>query len=418
MTFIYGAGLLCLLAIAFVLAPWLRGGSAQNPAQGNSAQDNPVQDNISAAVAIVRARLLELESEWRAGTLDEATYQSLKLEQERRLLTDVQGLGDLAPTAGRNGLLLLLATVLILPLAATLLYRHFGGGLDLSIQQAMQQSSSLAQSGQDNRAALESLADLLQQRLSLRDDDDGQRRFTLARLYTELGRHDQAVQQFRQLVQKFPEDADLAGQLAQALYLASNRQLTAEVQTGAERALALNPDQPTALGLLGIAAFERKDYPQALMNWRRLLRQLPPGSGNAQMILRGVQQAEAALGPTGFPGPKVAVSVTLAPELAADLVKLARGTLFIFAKAVSGPPLPLAVARFDNPTLPISVTLDDSMAMAAGMNLSSFKRVQVFARITASGQVRGEPGDIEGSSAPLELTDQALPVAVVVNRRL
>lgn len=410
MTFIYGAGLLCLLAIAFVLAPWLRSGSAQVL--------NQTQDNVSAAVAIVRARLLELEAEWRSGTLDESTYQSLKLEQERRLLADVQGLDGSAPSAGRNGFLLLLATVLVLPVAATLMYRQFGGGLDLSIQQAMQQSSALAQSGQDNRAALETLANLLQQRLNLRDDDDGQRRFTLARLNTELGRHEQAVQQFRQLVKKFPEDADLAGQLAQALYLASNRQLTAEVQAGAERALALNPDQTTALGLLGIAAFERKDYPQALMNWRRLLRQLPPGSGNAQMILRGVQQAEAALGSTGFPGPKVAVTVTLAPELAADLTRLAHGTLFVFAKAVGGPPLPLAVARFDNPTLPISVTLDDSMAMAAGMNLSSFKNVQVFARITASGQVRGAPGDLEGSSAPLELTEKALPVAVSINRRL
>jgi hypothetical protein len=52
------------------------------------------------------------------------------------------------------------------------------------------------------------------------------------------------------------------------------------------------------------------------------------------------------------------------------------------------------------------------------MNLSSFKQVQVFARITASGQVRGEPGDLEGNSPPLDLSDKTLPVALTIDRRL
>jgi cytochrome c-type biogenesis protein CcmH len=77
-----------------------------------------------------------------------------------------------------------------------------------------------------------------------------------------------------------------------------------------------------------------------------------------------------------------------------------------------------AVTRLDSFSWLLSVTLDDSMSMAAGMNLSSFKRVQVFARITASGQVRGEAGYFDGSSAPLELSDKLLPVTVVINRWL
>jgi len=406
-TFILSAGLLCLLAMGFVLIPWLR----------HRAQLDPAHDRRDATVDIVRTRLLELEREWRDGVIDEATYQSLKVEQERRLLDEVKGLehsqkDHRKKTASKNRWIFLLAIIAI-PVFAALLYRHVGGWLDWSIEETMQCSQQMAESGQDNRATLESLAVLLERRLAQRDDDDGRRRFTLARLQTELGNQKESLNQFRILIEKFPNDADLAGQYAQALYLASGRQLSPEVSQAAQRALSLNPDQPTALGLLGIAAFEKKDYAQALMNWRRLLRQLPVGSRNAELIQRGIDQAQAGLGADGLPGPKIAVSVTLSPEL-----QQIRGTLFVFAKAVDGPPLPLAVARFDNPSLPLSVTLDDSMAMAAGMNLSSFKKVQVFARITASGQVRGEAGDLEGSSAPLELSDKTLPVAVIVERRL
>src|SRR5690606_38645337 len=117
-------------------------------------------------------------------------------------------------------------------------------------------------------------------------------------------------------------------------------------------------DQPTALGMLGVAAFQQRDYAATLLYWRRLLRQLPPDSPNAQLIANGIAQAEAALGAGGVPGPKLAVSVTVAPQLAQQV----RGTLFVFARAVNGPPMPLAVARFDNPRLPLTVTLDDTMA--------------------------------------------------------
>jgi cytochrome c-type biogenesis protein CcmH len=410
-TFTLAAAFLCVLAIGFVLVPVLRKSSAP------AGDDQLADDRRAAAIAIVRARLEELDRELREGLLDDTTYQSLKVEQERRLLQDVHALDNntgvgSAPKVQR----LMWVAVVLIPAAAFLLYRHVGGWLDWSIEEAMQTSMAQAEQGLDNRNELEKLVTLFEKRLAARDDDDGRRRFSLAQLLLRLGRTQEALAQFAILLEKFPEDADLAGQYAQALYIAASRQMTPEVKKAAERALALNPDQPTALGMLGIAAFQQKDYVQTLTHWRRLLRQLPPDSPNAKLIAGGIEQAEAALGTTGVPGPKLDVAVTIAPALLQQ--GGVRGTLFVFARAVNGPPLPLAVARFENPSLPLQVTLDDSMAMAAGMNLSSFKQVQVFARVTASGQVRGEPGDLEGNSAPLDLTDKALPVAVTIDRRL
>lgn len=401
MNFWIGAALLSLLSMAFVVAPWF-------------LRSRPHADRRAAIVAIAKARLVELQNDFAAGAISADDYAQLKLEQERRLLQEADISSQ--PSVLKHGRMLLAIFALAVPLLAVASYYHFGGWTDWRIQTLLKQSEREIQAGTDNRTTLDDLRKALQQRLDQRDDDDGRRRFMLAQIDIEFGRYNEAVGQYGLLLKKFPEDANITAQYAQALYLASDRQLSAEVLASAQRALQLDPNQSTALGLLGIAAFESKNYAQALLHWRHLLSQLPPESTNAAMIQAGIKQAEQALGSDGFPGPKLLVSVSLAASLANAVPN--GGTLFVFAKAVNGPPMPLAAARLDPTKLPLEVTLDDSMAMVAGMNLSSAKQVQVFARITASGQVRGEPGDLEGSTAPLELTNAAQKLSVSIDRKL
>jgi cytochrome c-type biogenesis protein CcmH len=387
--------------MAFVLAPFVLRGRASR------------QNQRQAVVAIVRARLQELALDYKAGAFDETTYRQLKLEQERRLLQEVEdGVAGLRILRGRG---FLVAAALLLPLSAGTFYFYFGAWSDWRIQTLLDRSAQEIKDGADNRATLTALAAELERRLQRSDDDDGRRRFMLARIDTEFGRYQAALVQYAALQQKFPDDPSIASQYAQALYLAADRHLTAEALAQAQRALQADPDQSTALGLLGIDAFERKDYPQALLHWRHLLRMLPPGSVNAGMIERGIKQAEQALGPAGFPGPKVVVTVSLAPEL--STAQSQGAVLFVFARAINGPPMPLAVARLDPQQLPVTVTLDDSMAMAPGVNLSSAKQIEVVARISASGQVRAEAGDLEGSSAPLTLGGAAQQLQLQINHR-
>jgi cytochrome c-type biogenesis protein CcmH len=381
-----GAALLCVLATAFVLLPVLV----------PSFYRGRRQDGRGAIIAIVRARLRELENEHASGALDDSAYAQLKLEQERRLL-------DEAPVAvaadSRRGRGLLLVVALLVPCGAAAFYFYHGAWADWRIQQLLVRSEQQIEAGADNRPTLEALAGALEQRLQRRDDEDGRLRFMLARIDTEFGRYQGALVQYAALQKKFPKDPGIAAQYAQALYLAAGRRLNPEAQAQAQLALQLDPDQTTALGLLGIDAFERQDYAQALLHWRHLARMLPVGSPNAELIQRGIEQAEQKLGPAGLPGPKLVVAVSLAPELAAAVPEGA--TLFVLARAAGGSPMPLAVVRMDARKLPVTVTLDDSMAMAPGMNLSSATRVEVVARISASGQARAAPGDLEGSSAPL-----------------
>ncbi|MCK5479265.1 MAG: c-type cytochrome biogenesis protein CcmI, partial [Methylococcales bacterium] len=86
-------------------------------------------------------------------------------------------------------------------------------------------------------------------------------------------------------------------------------------------------------------------------------------------------------------------------------------TVFIYAKALTGPPMPLAIVRKQVSDLPLSVTLDDAMAMMPTMKLSKFKQVKIMARISKSGAAMQQKGDFIGS---VELQELAGSTSVVI----
>lgn len=131
------------------------------------------------------------------------------------------------------------------------------------------------------------------------------------------------------------------------------------------------------------------------------------------MIQQNVAEASALAGKT----PEVAQAglrgtVSLAPQLIAKASP--DDTVFVFARAAEGPPLPLAVARTRVRDLPFSFRLDDTMAMTPTMKLSAFSRVVVGARVSKSGSATPQPGDLQGASTPV--ANDAGEVSVVIDR--
>ncbi len=90
-------------------------------------------------------------------------------------------------------------------------------------------------------------------------------------------------------------------------------------------------------------------------------------------------------------------------------------TVFVYAKEIGGPPMPLAVLRADASKLPLDFVLDDSTAMVAGRNLSAAASVIVTARISASGNATTQPGDLIGESDAIN-PRTAGPVRLTINR--
>jgi hypothetical protein len=112
-------------------------------------------------------------------------------------------------------------------------------------------------------------------------------------------------------------------------------------------------------------------------------------------------------------GTAVSGEVSLAASLRAKAA--AGATLFIVAKSVDSPGIPVAVFRSSVGTWPVKFTLDDSQSMLPGRNLSSAGRVTIEARISQSGQPLPASGDLQGSTAAIDPADHQ-PLKIVIDR--
>jgi cytochrome c-type biogenesis protein CcmH len=199
---------------------------------------------------------------------------------------------------------------------------------------------------------------------------------------------------------------ELLGQWAQAQYFADGKKWSPKIQALTDEALKADPKEVTSLGLLGIAAFEGERYQEAIDYWNRLLAQLPPEDNSRAALQGGITRAAERLqasggtvaqAPAAAKGAVLKVSVDLAQELKS---KVQPGdSVFIFARATSGPPAPLAAKRLTVADLPVTVELGDADAMMPQLKLSNFPEVQLVARISRAGQPTA--GEWIGRSGPL-----------------
>lgn len=74
--------------------------------------------------------------------------------------------------------------------------------------------------------------------------------------------------------------------------------------------------------------------------------------------------------------------------------------------------MPLAVVRQPAVDFPVEFTLDDSHAMAPGLQLSQFSSVNVVARISRHGSAESQPGDLEGHLDSVALGSRDLQLVI------
>lgn len=382
-------GILLLMALTFLLMPLLLGRRAQRE-----------EDRTALNVALYQERLAELQAQHANGTLDAAGLQAGKDEAARELLSDTENVRNDAGSRQARGLPLVTAAVV--PLISLGLYLHWGASDALQLR---------LDSAEPPKSA-EEMLDRLERTVKIQPQAV-EAWYFLGRAYMGQQRPLDAAKAFEQTIALAGRDPELLGQLAQAKYFVSQQKVTDEVRALANEALTLNPNESTTLGLLGIAAFESEDFAGAISYWRRLSDTLQPGDPARDALAAGIARAGEKLAERGEPVPaapaekSISVSVALAGELA-DKVQ-ADDSVFIFARAASGPPMPLAVKRLKVSELPATVTLADSDAMMPQLKLSGFAQIVLSARISREGNATA--GEWVGNSAVLntaELSEQSL----------
>jgi cytochrome c-type biogenesis protein CcmH len=374
------AGLLLLAALAFLLIPVLRGRKAQAE-----------EDRTALNVSLYQERLQELQGQHEAGALNDEQLQHGRDEAARELLADTEGAG--APSRfAALGRTVPLVAALLMPVLGFGLYQHWG-----AIDEVEQVRTFAAQpkSIEEMTARLEASVQS--------NPDSAEGWYFLGRAYMAQERASDAAAAFERAVGVAGREPELLGQWAQALYFAGNKQWNEQMQALTDEALKADPEEVTSLGLLGIAAYEDGRFTAAIGFWERLVAVLPEQDPSRQAIQGGIERARERLdGPTEeAQTPAAAGQLTVKVELAAALQDQVQpsDSVFVFARAASGPPMPLAVKRLTVADLPAQVSLSDSDAMMPQLKISGFEQVQLVARISRSGNATA--GEWIGSSQPL-----------------
>lgn len=376
------AGLLLLAALGFLLIPVLRGRRPQHE-----------QDRTALNVALYQERVAELAIQHEAGVLDAGQLDKGRAEAARELLADTEHAEP--ARQGRLGRPLPLLVALLGPLLGLGLYLHFGAADKVEL------TREFAQAPKDMQEMTTRL-----ERAVAAQPGSAEGLYFLGRAYMADQRPADAAKAFERAVAVGGRQPELLGQWAQALYFANGKQWNPQLQALSDEALKADPKEVTSLGLLGIAAFEGQRYQDAIGYWQRLLAQLPEGDASRAALQGGIDRASEKLQASGEE-PAQAVRLKVRVELAPALGDKVRpdDTVFIFARASKGPPMPLAAKRVTVAQLPIEVELSDADAMLAQMKLSDFAEVQLVARVSRAGQPT--QGEWIGQSAVLPSTTQA-----------
>ena len=417
--FYLAAAALVVVALALLLRPWWRAGR-----RTASADSLPALN-----AAIHRDRLVELERDRSNGTLSATDLAEAREELQRQLIDDTAATEVAAADGfGRRSAI---AIAILLPLIAIGLYALLGSPTAVLPGEVQTQRST---------ADMEQLTAKLAQKLE-QNPDNPEGWAMLARSYKSLGRWDDAERAFSRIGPGLNRSAELLAELADLLVQKNNgfddrsRQLI-------QQALRLEPNNMLALFLGGGNAAAGGRYAEAAALWQRLLPQLEPGSEDAQMVEVNIAKAlersggakpvvprrdtaagavapqdevhrAAAKAPQGTTS-IASKSVSGRVELSAALKGKANpdDVVFIFARAVDGPRMPLAAKRVRAADLPLDFTLDDSQAVMPGANISSVEQVRVEVRISKTGQASPSKGDLTGKSAAVKPGANGLRIVI------
>ncbi|MBT3709097.1 MAG: c-type cytochrome biogenesis protein CcmI [Gammaproteobacteria bacterium] len=431
---------LCLVAAGFVLIPLFR----------HRPTDDGQADRSLLNVELYRERLAELEKNQLEGEITAEQFASLKLELEQNLLSETAMRDEGNPeTADGNAMSgaqsrkipkLVLTAALLVPLFAVTAYSDFGlsWGAINDLELASQFKTTSPHDNDGMRGSILRLAKRLENQP---ENHDGW--VLLGQSYMNLGEFEKSAGAYQHLLEKFPEDAGLSGYYAEALFLADDRKMTARVSKAIDAAYSLNPQNVAMLEIKAMNAFRAGDLGVAVTLFEKALATGVEGE-RAGLIQQAIARLRAELGnkappPAVMPAGPVAPLANSAPAAAtkaADtpsapirsvqlLVEVAdtvesnpNDSVFVYAKANAGPPMPLAVERMRVSDLPRLVTLDETMGMMQGMSLANFDAVILVARISSSGIANTSPDDFQAASGVVDITSENPVIKLLIESRV
>ena len=398
------AGVMILVAFLIVLPPLWR------------KRDNSTPDDLDLRnIRIARDRLVELKANKESGGISQVQYNEQVVELEQALSDDLE-LANSSGNMQNQGRWLVYVLGVAIPVLSAALYWTLGN------YQAISHSNELnqADSGVPSPEAINKMVVGLAEKLKA-EPNNLKGWLMLGRSYKVLEKYPEAINAFAHAYQLVGDKAEVMLPYAEVLALSNDNNWTGKPDELVKKALALEPDNLNGLWLSAMASGQQGDKKSAIGFLRKLEALLPAESPDKQQIHEIITNTEGELTnaapatsvqSAASPGVSVDVQVSLGKELQPTVNP--EDTVFIYAQALSGPKMPLAIIRKQARELPLSVSLTDAESMLPNMKLSSFKQVRLLARISKSGSAMPQPGDLIGVIEQANLADSH-PYKIVIN---
>jgi cytochrome c-type biogenesis protein CcmH len=362
----------------------------------------------------------ELKNELEAGTLSKETYEETLEELEKGLLIDVADVDGTAASisAAPAGKMIMIALVVLVPLLSFGLYDLLGSPQYLDVagpgnHSSMSSNTSVPSTAKELPSMEEMIVGL--KKKTAENPDDPNAWYLLGRLYAATEQFPLSVEAYEKLVVVSDRQATALVVLADSLAMTQGGKLAGRPISLVKEALEKEPAHTTALWMAGQAAADQKQYLEAIDYWQRaaqglqddkeMLAELRTMIDEAVVLAKGagMEVADVSLPslPEPLPGNSISIEVTIDPSLLQQIGE--NDVLFIFARAVSGPPMPLAAIKRQARELPVSIVLDDSSLLRPGTSLSQFEQLKLGARVSRSGQPVAQSGDLQSTVQVVDL---------------
>lgn len=378
---------------------------------------------------LYRSRFDELQQDIRNGIITEEDADAARKEMEMVMPGDGKSIqndnaqdGNIDMKGDRKTAIIV---TILLPIFAISLYLYLGQpGLVKKTSPPAQGRSTDSlpadhPSIENEHPSVDKMVARLAERLKT-EPDDAEGWWTLANSYMSMERFSDAETAFEQLYRLTGDEPRVLLRYADAMIMANAGRFAGKPEELIDKAMKLDPENATGLWLAGMAAREKGEYKEAIDYWHKLLPKLENDKQSQQEVIQlingvlqladgkidmpsalpvkstGTDKTDTGTATVATESASIRVSVSLSPEISGEASP--DDTLFIFAKPLQGPPMPVAIVRKKVSDLPIEVILDDSLAIMPTNKLSSYDSVNIGARISKSGNAITQSGDLQSEN--------------------
>jgi cytochrome c-type biogenesis protein CcmH len=370
----------------------------------------------------------EIEKDYQKGNVDEENYQYLLSELEKSLLQDIEQNSEEEQQFQKNKTLMIKPLSILWPVVISLFIFVFSfgfylksGGYDQINSQdvvANQQAQQTLNQEQQLKVQIQALQNKIE-----KNPEDADTWYELGQVLVGAGDFDNAIKAFDRVIEIEGEKADILGAKAQASYYRNGQKLDANVQRLIDRALVLDPVDPSTNILLGMHNFMNQNYQQAINYWQRVV-----DSGrktvNIAALKDAIVESKNRLSLTETPsakqdvesqqGPQLVLNVSLSDEISEKLREGEDKVVFVYAVPVNGTRMPVAAVKIKASDLPTTIILNNARAMSPQATLSSVDEVNIYAVVSKTGGVGIKSGDFKAEKTAVNV-NTTKPISLVID---